>query len=446
MPGLSDDFVIILLSMISFLLVSVLAWILWKIILSRNIEHRLQKHLEHKEYEKVIEWAKGALEKKPSFFVPYYLARALDETEKWGEALKYYQQASSMINHNNNMYQSILLQMGRLQLKLNNKDQALSYFLLINQVDENYFESQYEVALIFYAKKQFSKCHDVLKSILDLKPGLINARFLYGKILYEMAQYSFSLKQFELLEKHDSQNPLVYYYKALNLDNSKMYSSAVKALRQYLEFEDLPKQEKEKAQIRLIQLYIKLKDIEGGLEAITDILDQINTGPNQAEIHYLHAHLLWNRGQEYDALKEYEKVFLIDPRYKDIQNIYDKYKKLFSRESLKKYFTINEHLFERSCHTILGLNDQDLLYRSLHYYMFGRGKNYSIFFRHIEPLSFTTLTALEVLAASFQADLQYIEIYALGGTSSDARGHALLKRAVIIEKEEFLKAAHRLLD
>ncbi len=445
MPGLSDDFSIVILIGLALILIGIFGWIVWRVFLSHSIEHRLQKMLKNKEYDRLIQTAKQNIETTTSFFIPFYLGRALEEQGKYLEALPYFQQSSNMSNRDTNMHQSILLKMGRILLKLGRIDEALSYFLLLNQIDENYFEAQYEIASIYFSRKQFSKAHDALKNILDLKPGVLDARFLFGKVLFETAQYSYSLKQFELLQKYYEQEPQIHLYKAYNLDILKMYTSAIEELNKYLEMEKYDKLRREKAQVRLIQLYIKIKDIETGVKAARDILNEIKTGPHLPEIRYLYAHLLWDRGQEYDALKEWEKVYQIDPRFKDIKNIYDKYSKLFSRTALSAYFTANEMEFERTCLKILGLNAQDLLYRSLHYYMFGRGKQYSIFYRHIEPISFTTLTALEVLANTFEADLQYFEIYTLGGAAADSLTHALLKRAVLVEKEDFLRAVNRIL-
>lgn len=443
MQGVSDDLLIIILSLIIVIFLGILFWIIWKVFLSHSLEHRLQKMLKNREFTKLIDTAVQAQKNHSSFFLHYYLGCALEESAKFTEALVQLEQSSTMIPHTDSMYQAVLLRIGRLLLKMAKTEEALSYFMMLNKVDESYFESQYEIARIYYDRKQFSRAHDALQNILEIKPGVLDARFLFGKVLYETAQYSHSLKQFELLTRFQPNEALIPYYKALNLEKLKMYGAALTELDKYLSMDLTDKLRRESAQVRLIQLYIKTRDIEGGVIAARKVLDEVHTGPHLPEILYLYAHLLWDRGQEYDALLQWEKVYQIDPRYKDIQIIYDKYSRLFSRSSLAKYFTANEREFEQTCLKILGLNEQDLLYRSLHYYLFGRGKQYSIFYRHIEPVPFTTLTALEVLANTFEADLQYFEIYTLGGPAPDSLTHALLKRAVLVQQDDFLRALHR---
>ena len=83
------------------------------------------------------------------------------------------------------------------------------------------------------------------------------------------------------------------------------------------------------------------------------------------------------------------------------------------------------------------------MYRHLDYYIYEKGVFYVVFYRHIEPVSFSKLTDIEVMLNSFQTRPQNIEIYSLSGIMDDAVTHFLLKTSRLIEGDEFINTVKK---
>ena len=250
------------------------------------------------------------------------------------------------------------------------------------------------------------------------------------------------------MEKYDPENPEIYYYKAQTLESTKHYTSAIDFYKKALEFENLSANIRDKIYLSVTRLYIKLKNYYTGIEAIPEFLNGVKDDIIIKELLYLYANMLWNTSEEYQSLKNYERVYKMDFQFKDIQVIYEKYKSILPHSFLSFYFTGNEDKFLLTCQNILGSQNFNIQHRSLDFYIFSKGVFSIIFYRHIEPINFSKLTDMEIMLNSAPVSPQGVELYTLQGISDEAVTHALLKKAQIITGDEFIgvvkKSARRL--
>lgn len=204
---------------------------------------------------------------------------------------------------------------------------------------------------------------------------------------------------------------------------------------------------KEQSQISIINLFIKIKDFHSGIYYVSEYLSLPSSEETKTELIYLYANLLWNTGEEYQALKNFERIFMMNAKYKDVEIMHERYKKILPHAYLKSYFTSNEgddgKDFDSVCKKVLSRHVFKLMYRHIDYYIYEKGVFFVVFYRHIEPIPFSKLTDIEVILNSFQTRPQNIEIYSLSGIMDDAVTHYLLKNSRLIEGDEFIDTIKR---
>lgn len=454
---LQDDLLIVMLAGIALLLAGVIVIVLRSVVVTRSVESILQKKFKAGDYAEVIRIAQDFTrsrfrrDKRDSLFVMYYLAQAYEAQGASTSALKFYQEANVIASAFNNrkLCHSILLHTGRLYEKMGKPKDALAQYLMLIEDEKNNAEALYSIALLQYKNKNVKKAREYLELSLKLRPGLLDARFLYGKLLYESGASSGALKQFHLLEHHDPENVEVYFYKARTLENLKKYHDAIREHRKLLNREwknpgdpRLP-DILEKSRIAVIQLHIKIKDYFTGIQAVSEFLSLPSSERSKTEMLYLYANLLWNTGDEYSALKNYERVHLMDKNFKDAGIMVERYKKILPHSYLSHYFTADEGAFETLCGKILARHHFELQYRHIDFFIFAKGVFTVVFFRHIEPIAFSKLTDIEILLNSFPIRPQNIELYSLSGVREDAVTHYLLRNSHLIEGDEFIKTVKK---
>jgi tetratricopeptide (TPR) repeat protein len=449
---LEDDILIILFLMITVFMLGIIFLIVRSVLFSRTIEKRLAAKLKNGNYNEVINLANEFMESKSrknkvdSLFVMYYLAQAYEAVNSLSIALKFYTEASVLASKNKKLYSSIILFMARIYERLNKPREALAHYLILIDRDEFNSEALYDLARIQYKNKNLKKAREYLEKLLSKRPGLIDARFLYGKILFEAGNFQASLKQFDLLQKYDSENIEVSFYKARTLENQRRYTDAIKEF-QLLLAKDWEVDEKtnlqkikEDCQIAIINLYIKVKDFHSGIQYVSGYLSAPSSEETKTELLYLYANLLWNTGEEFTALKNFERVYMMKPDFKDTKIMVDRYKKILPHTYLGKYFTSSEEDFDTACRKLTGKHQFTLQYRHTDYYIYSKGVFYIIFYRHIEPIAFSKLTDIEVILNSYEIRSQNSEIYSISGVQDDAVTHFLLKSSKLIEGDEFIQS------
>lgn len=209
---IQDDLVIIFSSVIVIFLAGIIIMILRTLFMRQSIEKSLMTKLKAKNYNEVIDIAREFINdnkskgKGASLFVIYYLAQAYEAIDSYSNALKHYTEASLQASKYKKLYSTILLHIAQISNKLGKHRDSLANYMMLLEKDPDNAEAMYELARVYYGNKYLKKARECLEKVLKQRSGLIEARFLYGKILFDSGSYQSSLKQFNLLEKYDPAN------------------------------------------------------------------------------------------------------------------------------------------------------------------------------------------------------------------------------------------------
>ncbi|NPU99874.1 MAG: tetratricopeptide repeat protein [Brevinematales bacterium] len=446
-PKLSDDILIIVLAVIAALLVGIIVFIILRLLTTKRTDHEIKRLVADKRYDDAIAKGEDYLKNhKPDFAILVAMGEAHDTKGNLQSALKYFTDASLMVHGNKPVYHSIVLRMARMCEKLGRNKDALSYYLMILEADGSNAEVLYEIALYHYDHRNMKKAREFLEQLLRLKPGLIDARFIYGKTLFETGNYASAIKQFELLEKYDPANGEVYFYKGRCLENLKQYHDASAAYETYLSFEGLVPDQKERAMIAQVQSMLRAKEHKPGAEKAESFLRGEVSGDAKKELLYLFANLKKELGEEFEAIMIYDLIAKIDPLFRDAGTIAQKYEKLLPHTAFKQYFISDEGKFDDICKKMLDENNCRIIHRSVDQYIYLSDGRYTVFFRHIDPINYAQMSAIESVITLQRGAFGGCEIYAVYGTDSDTSVHPWRKTSALTERESFLRILKKALE
>jgi tetratricopeptide (TPR) repeat protein len=450
----ADDLLIIILGVIALLLVGIIVMIIHNFLRKRSVDHVLARLLKKKSYAELVRIAREYLEKnkeksRDTFFLNYYLARAYEALGNFVNAAQFFNSALVKSSKLPKMRVEILYSLATVYEKMGRGKEALAHYMMLLDEDVDHVDAIFAVAKYYFREKNFRKSREFVEKLLKKRPGLLDARILYGKVLFESHHFMYAQRQFDLVAKYDRENWEVVYCQAKCLEHMKRYVDAISGYRSVLRgnwtagpLEDLGRA-REESQVAIIHLYIKLKDFYAGIEQVSEFLSSPSSEKTKTELIYLYANLLWNTGEEYKALKNFERVYRMDPEFKDVRILYERFKRIFPHNTLGFYFTSSEEAqgrgFESTCRKILGQMDFDLLHRSFDFFIYAKSGFYEVFWRHIEPLPFSKLTDIQVLMDGYSVKPANIEIYSLSGIREDTVTHNLLRSARLIEGDEFLE-------
>ncbi|QJR20895.1 hypothetical protein BREVNS_0145 [Brevinematales bacterium NS] len=441
-----DIFSLGILLVIAGLLAGIVGWSFWVVFLSQTIERKVQRLYRKREYQECVRLITERLEKddrlhqKERLFLLYYLARSYEAMDQIVNAIQFYQEASRVAGLRHPLYVDLLLALLSLYQRQGNYREALAYAMMVLQQKEDHPLALLKAAECQYALHHPRRAKELLETLLSQRPGILEARFLYGKILYEHGNYGLSLKQWELLINHHFEEGVVWFYYGRCLENTKKYFEALKAYETFLkQYGSEYAQERWKTWISIIQIWIKVKDYHRGIQYVSEYLAQPAPDEVKKELLYLYANLLWNTGEEYQSLKNIERIYMMDSSFKDVKTTYELYKKLLPHSYLGQYFTSRQDVFLGVCKKILGRTAFQQMVVNADVAIYGKGSFFVVFWRHIEAISHSKLTDISVLLSSFEALPSSVELYSLMGVREDAVLHELLKKSHLVEGQEFIQ-------
>jgi len=428
------------------LLAGIVVWSVVLLFSRQSAEKTVHRLYRRKEYAECVRFITERLSKeerlsqRERLFLLYYLARSYEAMDQLLSAIQFYQEASRVAGVRHPLYVDLLLALVGLYQKQDNFKEALAYAMMVLQHNPEHPLAMLKAAECQYALHHPRRARQLLEQLLDRRPGILEARFLYGKILYEHGNFAGALKQWELLLRHRFDHGLVWFYYARCLEQSKRYFEALRAYETFVkQYGSGFSEERYRSWIAVIQIWIKLKEYHKGIQYVSEYLALPAPEAIKKELLYLYANLLWNTGEEYQSLKNIERIYMMDPSFKDVKATYELYKKLLPHSYLGQYFTARQEVFLALCKKILGRTVFQQLMVSGDVAIYGKGSFYVVFWRHIEAISHSKLTDISVLLSSFDVLPASVELYSLMGVREDAVLHELLKKSHLVEGQEFIQ-------
>lgn len=229
---------------------------------------------------------------------------------------------------------------------LKNYNEAKKYFIVAKKKDDIDFRINFGLANIEYENLNLERANMYLREALNANPNNAKALKLKGFVSYKMKLYRDALKAFlKFVEVSDSGDNEIYFYLGSSYFYLKRYSDARKILNKINDsrFENdilyfnASMYYKEEAYIKAIETYEKY--ISKGNISKDKVVDAC-----------------YNLAQSYiktyntaKALHTLEKAAKINPGYKDIQKLIEKYSQLSSNSILEKYLIGSYNQFESIC-------------------------------------------------------------------------------------------------
>jgi len=214
----------------------------------------------------------------------------------------------------------------------------------------------------------------------------------------------------------------------------------------FLTFEGLVPEQKERAMIASVQMMLKAKEHKpAAARAQGFLMGELSEGATK-ELLYLLANLKQELGEEYEAITIFDQIAKLDPLFRDAGSIAQKYEKFLPHTVFKHYFVSDEGKFDEVCRKMLDENNCRIIHRSVDQYIYNSEGRFSVFFRHIDPINYIQMSAIESVITLQREAFGGCEIYSVYGTDSDTSVHPWRKTSALTERESFLRILKKALE
>ena len=231
-------------------------------------------------------------------------------------------------------------------LRTGKTDEAYKYLAYVRSLDKDHFETNYNLGLIEFERKNYEKAYLLFSAARTQIPDHAMTIHYMGKSLYFLGKYTDAIGY---LRKSIENNPgdkevLFLLGNAFNetgkIDNAYKIYSHLRPDPQYG-----PSASYESGQINFTRRnYARAaEDFEIGLRH-----KDIETGTRLA-LHYKLAQVYIKDNKITDALKQYSIIMQIHPDYKDVKSLKKKYSELASNKNLKIYLMSPTSEFVNLC-------------------------------------------------------------------------------------------------
>ncbi len=154
----------------------------------REIESLL-KESKYEEVEKLV--LTGLSKKKDPFLHRYFLGQAYEGQGKLELAISFYEKAMLQLSMSKNeSMHNIQYKIADLCYKTGKIDQALSYYEIVLQTEPENHLALAHSAEIYYLKKKYVRCKQLLEFLLSHFPKDLKSRLLLAKVLFKLNQFS----------------------------------------------------------------------------------------------------------------------------------------------------------------------------------------------------------------------------------------------------------------
>lgn len=307
----------------------------------------------------------------------------------------------------------IELAIGDSYLAMENFKKAEIHYRTAVSFKPNDDKANYKLAFLLYKMQRYDICRKILRSVLKNNPSLVDCKKLYAECLAEMGLYTKAIRHYGLLERLN-ENVLTFNY-AKTLKKLKIWDKAYEVYNALLAFPMDPVL-REELMVDLVQTCTAM----GRFPECFGLLDHYATldlsQKTKLELSYLRANILFLRGDQMLALKEYAQLHQEYPAYKDLDDTVQKNKHWLNYTFLFNYFTSNESIFESLIIRLTSLGISFLRRSPLYYIGIDRNTVY-VFFRDMRAITDKKLKEIEALILQHCTEIEKLELWSLEGIS-----------------------------
>lgn len=249
----------------------------------------------------------------------------------------------------------VVLSLGKSLSKIGKNEEALSQFLTLLKLDNNYKSVvSMEIGVIYYDNRQYETAFKYFDNVLELDKTNKDALKYKAYCLVNMENYVEAISIMETVIKKNQSDSLLNYNMGRAYKGRGNYKSAIK----YYKVSSHDKIYAVKSLYEIALCYIELNNIELAITAL-DLAIEYNS-PDKG----LKLAVLYTLVECYDKMKNINKaievlenIIIIDSNYKDVSKKLIEYKESRYSEGIKNYFRLEGDEFaERSLKIVSCMN------------------------------------------------------------------------------------------
>ncbi len=337
-------------------------------------------------------------------------------------------------------------------LKLGQLEESQKEYILLSKIDPQNWEYFFQIARLFEERNYTDSALNNYKKVIGLNPQHAQAYMRMGIIYFKKQLLTEAKKAFMASLKYDPQNYAAHYY----LGKIAKASGDAAAAKTHFEKAQKDPDFKQKALLETAAIHMMKGDYH---HAIADLERAIKLGENNTSvvlpIRYLLAQCYEINKDLIKAIEQWEKIYKINPKYRDVAEKLAMYSNIRADDALKDFMTASQSRFQDMCVKIcekLGLEVQDVFIKNqdvAEVYVLetqskwrNTKKSPSIvrFYRTADPIGYDEIRTLYDQMRKINA-MRSICVTASKFTKS-AIEFAQIRPIDLIDKEELIKLLH----
>lgn len=398
-----------------------------------NLELDVSRAFDQADYHTVIQLTEGKTNKSLPIDVYLHAARARTRLLQHHEALEWFESLLRHLDIKNKIRVAVETEIADIYCALKDYTKAeMHYRTALSLAVEDPF-ANYKLASLLLSTDKPEQARQILRSLLKKNPLLAEARYLYAETLAVLGLYTKAIRHYGILNR--AGEPILSFNYGRTLKALKIFERAAEVYRALLDCGNI--EHKNQIIQEYAELCIILKNYDEGAHFIENALQHASDPQTILELRYMQASLFSERGDEFQALIEYQHLYHENPDFKDLSSINDKWGYILAHEYLKYYFTSQVDIFEKLIMRMLPPGTIILRRSRQYYFCLYESKAY-LMYRHILPAQARFVSEIDLLILQKCPDINSLEFWSLTGISEPYSTTGAEYRFLLYSKEEFL--------
>lgn len=236
-------------------------------------------------------------------------------------------------------------------LKLHKQDEALAELLELVRVEPKNHLYLFEIAKIFYNKGNLEQAVMYFDKTIKINPTHSTSLGYLGMIMYHANQVKEAVVYLTRAAKYDPRNFAAYYYLGRLYMDGRDFPKAIT----YFDASQRSSEYRIRAFLQKGICYREMDEFENAVDEFKKGISS-STGKDQRALlatKYILALLYESRGKLVDAIEQWEGIYKIDIKYKDVAKKLEKYHDLRADDNMKDFLVSPLPVFEGICLDII---------------------------------------------------------------------------------------------
>ncbi len=355
------NYLIILIIVAVFL---VIFYVISRNLLSSSKIDKAIKFLNKKEYDEALKLLKDLIQKNDrNVLAHYYLGEVYFLKENMEYALPEFRKVIQLNNYSGDLSEArVRERLAEIFLHFNQLEEAQKELLLILKLEPENYNYYYRVGEIFYQRNFKENAAGYFQKAYELNPSHIDTLFRLGEIYYDSRRPSDALIYMKNCLKGDPGYHKAHYYIGMIYLDSKNYLQAIQEfeisqgdseyrLRSFLQkgraYLDSSNPDKAIVELQRGESHIKEENsVSTALRyLLADVYERIRDIPS--------------------ALTQWERISMVNPKYRDVPQKLEEYQDLRLNDVLKDFLTASDSKFESICEKIANKLNYEVLDKNI---------------------------------------------------------------------------------